>query len=243
MLQIQRFDIKTGKPIQENLEGSQQPARKQVENTYLEHWLKINNVEAEFSVARFYESVNDTDRLRLESEGKVLVFTSGSDGYFTDSATAEMMVQGSQMVRPIYASNRNSPHNFVAYGSLVASDGVASTTVSFARILVIDDEGRTHGDQPLIDKEGRTVPARHLQALYDKMGDGTMLVSDDTMQSLQTSEERDNIALKSAERSGLSGDISSLAQEMLQADTAVVAAVSACSLGESKCRSISRSQP
>jgi hypothetical protein len=224
MLRIQRFDIKTGKPIQENLEGSQQPATKQVEHTYLEHWLEIYDIKAEFSVARFYESVNDFDRLRLESEGKVLVFTSGSDGYFTDPATAHLMVQGSQTVRPIYASNRNSPHNSVAYGSLVASEGVASTTISFARILVIDDEGRTHGDQPLINQEGRIVPARHLQALYDKMGDGTMLVSDDTMQSLQTIEERDKIALKSAERSGISGDISALAQEMLQADTAVITA-------------------
>jgi hypothetical protein len=224
MLQIQRFDIKTGKPIQENLEGSQQPTTKQVDHTYLEHWLEIHEIKAEFSIARFYESVNNFDRLRLESEGKVLVFTSGSDGYFTDPATARLMVQGSQTVRPIYASNGNSPHNSVAYGSLVASEGVASTTISFARILVIDDEGRTHGDQPLINKDGRLVPARQLQALYDRMGDGTMLVSEDTMQDLQTNEERDKIALKAAERAGISGDISALAQEVLQADTAVTTA-------------------
>jgi hypothetical protein len=34
MIEVSRFDIKTGKPIQENLEGSQQPATKQVEHSY-----------------------------------------------------------------------------------------------------------------------------------------------------------------------------------------------------------------
>ena len=145
MLQIERFDVKTGKRIQESLEGSQQPAVKQVEHAYLEHWLSTNGIEAQFSVARFYESIHDSDRLRLESEGKVLSFSSGSEGYFTDPDTAQLMTQGSETVTPIYANDRNSPHNSVAYGGLIASDGVASTTLQSARLLVIDDERRSHG--------------------------------------------------------------------------------------------------
>ena len=223
MLQINRFDIKTGKSIQESLEGGQQPAVKQAEHAYLEHWLSTNGIEAQFSVAKFYESVNDTDRQRLESEGKHLVFTSGSDGYFTDRATAQLMTFGSEAVEPIYAGDRDSPHNMVAYGGLISSDGVASTTIQSARILVIDDERRTHDDTSLRDKNGRPVTAREIAALYDKMGDGTMLVSDRTMRSLQTPEEREAIALKAAEKSGVSGDFSKLFQEMPAADTAVAA--------------------
>ena len=64
MIEIARFDIKTGKPIQESLEGRHQPAIKQVEHAYLEHWLRANGLEAQLSVAKFYESVNDSDRLR-----------------------------------------------------------------------------------------------------------------------------------------------------------------------------------
>ena len=221
MLQIERFDIKTGKPIQESLEGGQQPAIKQVEHAYLEHWLATNSIDAQFSVARFYESVNDADRRRLESEDKHLVFASGSDGYFSNRATAQLMTLGSETVEPIYESDRNSPHNMVAYGGLISSDGVASTIVQSARILVINDERRTHGDTSLRDNNGRPVSDRELAALYDKMGDGTMLVSDRTMQSLQTSEEREKIALKAAEKSGVSGDFSTLFEEMPAADTAV----------------------
>ena len=221
MLQISRFDIKTGKPIQESLEGSQQPAIKQVEHAYLEHWLKTNGIDAQFSIARFYETVIDSDRLRLESEGKVLAFSSGSEGYFTDPVTARLIVQGNEVATPIYACDRNSPHNSVAYGGLISSDGVAATTIQSARILVIDDERRTHGDTSLRDNNGQPVTARELAVLYDKMGDGTMLVSDRTMRSLQTSEEREKIALKAAEKSGVSGDFSALFQEMPAADTAV----------------------
>ena len=56
------------------------------------------------------------------------------------------------------------------------------------------------------------------------MGDGTMLVSASTMQALQTSEERDKIALKAAEKSGVSGDFSTFFQEMSAADTAIAKA-------------------
>ncbi|WP_121971122.1 hypothetical protein [Leptolyngbya sp. BC1307] len=221
MLKIERFDVKTGKPIQESLEGSQQPAVKQVEHAYLEYWLSTNGIEAQFSVARFYESIHDSDRLRLESEGRVLSFSSGSEGYFTDPDTAQLMTQGSETVTPIYANDRNSPHNSVAYGGLIASDGVASTTLQSARLLVIDDERRSQSPTPLVGKSGRPISKDQLSSLYDKMGDGTMLVTHSTMRSLQTSEERETIALKAAEKSGVSGDFSTLFQEMSAADTAV----------------------
>ena len=224
MLRIQRFDVKTGKPIQESLEGRHQPAIKQVDHAYLEYWLRANGLEAQFSVAKFYESVNDSDRLRLEAEGKVLVFSSGSDGYFTDPKTAQLMMQGNETVAPIYADDRNSPHNSVAYGGLIASDGGASTTISSARILVIDDERRTHGSTQLQDSSGRAISAQQLESLYDKMGDGTMLVSDGTMRVLQTVEEREQIASRAAEKSGVSDDISALAQELSQADEAITIA-------------------
>ncbi|MEO1792682.1 MAG: hypothetical protein AAFR25_10715, partial [Cyanobacteria bacterium J06629_19] len=224
MLDVARFDIKTGKSIQESLEGSRQPAIKQVDHAYLEHWLRANGLEAQFSVAKFYESVNDSDRLRLEAEGKVLVFSSGSDGYFTDPMTAQLMMQGNETVAPIYADDRNSPHNSVAYGGLIASDGGGSTTISPARILVIDDERRTHGSTQLQDSSGRAISAQQLESLYDKMGDGTMLVSDGTMRVLQTVEEREQIASRAAEKSGVSGDISALAQELSQADEAIAIA-------------------
>ncbi|MGB3572106.1 MAG: hypothetical protein WBA01_08680, partial [Phormidesmis sp.] len=213
-----------GKSIQESLEGRQQPAMKPVEHAYLEHWLKTNNLDAQFFVARFYESINDLDRIRLAVEGKVLVFSSGSEGYFTDPTTAQLMTQGSEQISPIYASTRNSPHNAVAYGGLIASDGVASTALASARILVIDDERRTHGDAPLLDQNGRTVSAAQLALLYDKMGDGTMLVSEYTMRALQTVDERDSILIKTAKRAGVSGDISTLAQESQRADAALAAA-------------------
>ena len=193
MLEVTRFDIKTGKPIQESIEGSRQPVVKQVENSYLEHWLKTNNIEAQFSVAKFYTSVNDTDRQRLESEGKVLAFSSGSDGYFTDAKTAQLMTIGDEAVTPIYAGDRESAHNVVAYGSLIASDGVASTVLPASRILVIDDENRSAGDAVL------PISEQQLSALYDKMGDGTMLVSAQTMQALQTDKEQETLVLKASD--------------------------------------------
>lgn len=218
MLHLEQFDLKTGKPIQVSIEGQPQTALKLVVNAYLEHWLATNGIEAQLSVARFYESVNDADRRRLEGEGKFLAFTSGSDGYFTDRATAQLMTLGSETVTPIYTGDRNSPHNMVAYGGLISSDGAASTGLSSARLLVIDidDERRTHGTTPLVDRNGQPVSPEQLASLYDKMGDGTMLVSDRTMRALQTPDEREQIAAKAAAKNNLSGDISTLAQELTQ---------------------------
>ncbi|EDX82666.1 hypothetical protein S7335_967 [Synechococcus sp. PCC 7335] len=196
MIQADQFDIKTGKPIQVVIDGQWQPAIKQIENSYLEYWCQTNHIDTErrFSVAQFYESVHDADRLQLEAEGRYLVCSNGSEGLFTDYQTAQLMTLGSETVAPIYADNKEAAHNggkeaahnAVAYGSLVTSDGFASTTLSSARILVIDDQERPPGSE-------------HLAALYDKMGDGTMLVSERTMQSLLTVEEKEQIALKAAQ--------------------------------------------
>ena len=224
MLHLDRFDIKTGKPIQVDVGGQRQTALKQVEHSYLEHWLTTNNINASFSVARFYDTINDADRLRLEREGKYLAFTSGGEGYFTDSATAQIVTLGSDTVEPIYSGDRNSPHNMVAYGGLISSDGVASTSLPSARLLVIDDEGRTHGNVSLVDANGRAISARQLSSLYDKMGDGTMLVSERITRTLQTAEEREKIAATAAEEIDLSGDITTLAQDWAQADTTVASA-------------------
>jgi hypothetical protein len=223
MLHLDQFDIKTGKSVQVDLNGQPQTALKPVEHSYLEYWLAINGIDAQFSVARFYKGVNDADRSRLESEGKHLVFTSGSDGYFTDRATAQLMTLGSNTVAPIYAGDSNSPHNMVAYGGLISSDGVASTALSFVRLLVIDDERRTYGTAPLIDKSGQTISSAQLALLYDKMGDGTMLVSEGTMRALQTPEEREQIVARTVEKLDLSNDITLMVQELTQLEAIATA--------------------
>ena len=220
MLQVSRFDIKTGLALHETIEGVEQPKVKQIEHSYLEHWLQEYSLSAQFHTGKFYDGVNDADRLRLEEEGKVLVFTNGKDGYFTDPDTAHLMTSGDpdRRISPIYAGDRNSPHNFVAYGSLVASDGIsASTSCSFVRILVIDDERRTHGDKPLIDMKGKSIVGKPLENLYDKMGDGTMLVPQAIMRELMTPEECDEITARVFEKAGISNDITTLAQDTSQA--------------------------
>ncbi|PZO18177.1 MAG: hypothetical protein DCF25_10125 [Leptolyngbya foveolarum] len=220
MIQADQFDIKTGKPIQVAIEGQWQPAIKQVEHSYLEHWCQVNNVDTgrRFSVAQFYESVHDSDRQQLESENKHLVFSSGSEGYFTDFETAQLMTLGSETVTPIYAEDRDSPHNSVAYGGLIASDGVASTVLPSALVLVIDNENRTHGADSLYDWEGQPVSTEDLQDLYDKMGDGTMLVRASTIDSLITPEERNQITVSAFERAGISTEFSSLGEDLDRVD-------------------------
>ncbi len=222
MLQVSRFDLKTGLALHETIEGIDQPKVKQIEHSYLEHWLQKSNLSAQFQMGKFYDGVNDLDRLRLEDEGKVLVFTNGKDGYFTDPETAQLMTAGdlSRGISPIYADDRNSPHNFVAYGSLVASDGISSTSLSDVRILVIDDERRTHGDTPLIDMRGTTIVGKQLEKLYPKMGDGTMLVPPTVMRDLMTPEECDEITARVFEKAGISNDITTLAQDTSRAEDA-----------------------
>ena len=220
MIQAEQFDVKTGKPIQVVIDGQWQTAVKQIEHSYLEHWCQTNSIDTEsrFSVAQFYESVHDADRRQLEAEGKYLVFSSGSEGYFTDYKTAQLMTLGSQTVEPIYAGDRNAAHNAVAYGGLIASDGVASTTFSSARILVIDNVKRTHGTEPLVGWDGQIVSEEELQPLYDKMGDGTMLVRSSTMDSLTALEEREQTTIKAFAKAGITADITNLGADLDQVD-------------------------
>jgi len=224
--QIGQIDVKSGQDLYEPVGGTQQRQFKEVENSYLEHWLKTNGIEAEFFTGKFYDGVNDADRQRLEGEGKVLAFTNGKSGYFTDPETARLMTEGDadRGIAPIYSDDKNSPHNFVAYGSLVASDGSASTAIPQARILVIDDEKRSHGDAQLLDKRGQPIPQSELETLYDKMGDGTMLVPHQVMKDLITQEERDTITAKAFEKAGVSPDITAIGQDLEKVDEANAAA-------------------
>lgn len=115
--QIGQIDVKTGQDLYEPIDGTQKRQFKEVENSYLDHWLKTHGIEAEFFTGKFYDGVNEADRQRLEDEGKVLAFTNGRSGYFTDPNTARLMTEGDaeRGIEPIYAGDRNSPHNFVAY--------------------------------------------------------------------------------------------------------------------------------
>jgi len=178
---ITQIDIKTGKVLQQpNPETLQlEPKQKLVEHSYLEAWLKWHELEnAAFFVGDFYAGVDETDRLKLEEDGKVLVFTSGKKGYFTDPDTAQLMIQGDRDIQPIYAQDKNAAHNVIAYGSLIASDGIASTLRTSCKILVVDDEGSLNADFLRLDDR-----------FFQRMGDGTMLVSEAVMRSLMTPED------------------------------------------------------
>ena len=178
---ITQIDIKTGKVLQQpNPETLQlEPKQKLVEHSYLEAWLKRHGLdEAAFFIGEFYNGVDETDRLRLEEDGKVLVFANGKKGYFTDPDTARLMIHGDCDIQPIYAQDENAAHNAIAYGSLTASDGIASTSRTSCKILVLDDEGALNADFLSLDDR-----------LLQKMGDGTMLVSEAVMRSLMTAED------------------------------------------------------
>jgi ribonuclease HI len=234
MLKITEFDAKTGLIIQALEPETQElkPKEKEVEHSFLETWLQTNQIEAQLSVSKFYDGVNQGDRQRLESEGKVLVFTNGKDGYFTDAVTAKLMTMGDadRGIEPIYAANGNSAHNVVAYGSLIVSDGIASTLIGTeqsdrkARILMIDDEQRSHGEAPLLDRQGNPVPQAQIEKLYDKMGDGTMLVSHQIMQDLVTPQEREEITAKAFEKAGINGDITHITEDSSNLEAALAAA-------------------
>ncbi|AFY92557.1 hypothetical protein [Chamaesiphon minutus] len=195
MLQFQEFDLKTGKNLTNFApEDKRTPRVKSVENCYLEKWLQTHRIESQsLYVANFYKGVNDSDRIRLEAQGKYLICTSGKSGYFTDKSTAELIAKGdkSRDIQPIYADGKRSAHNAVAYGSLVVSDGkaAAQTKSGNTRILIIDDEQRSSGSTPLLDLNGRKIPAKELAHLYDKMGDGTMLASTKLLRGLLLDKE------------------------------------------------------
>ena len=186
---ITQIDIKTGKVLQKPNSETLQLELKQklVEHSYLEAWLKRYGLEnAAFFVGEFYAGVDETDshsgrlrqRLKLEEDGKVLVFASGKKGYFTDPDTAQLMIQGDRDIQLIYAQDKNAAHNSIAYGSLIASDGISSTLRTSCRILVIDDEGALNAGFFSLDDR-----------LLQRMGDGTMLVSEMVMRSLMTPED------------------------------------------------------
>ena len=195
MLQFQEFDLKTGKDLTEfNPEGDRTPRVKSVENCYLEKWLQTHRIEPQsLRVANFYTGVSDSDRRRLEAKGKYLICTSGKSGYFTDRTTADPIAKGdkNRNIQPIYADGNRSAHNAVAYGSLIVSDGKSATQTKSgtSRILIIDDEQRSSGATPLIDRDGRKIPVQELAHLYDKMGDGTMLGSTRLLRGLLLDKE------------------------------------------------------
>jgi hypothetical protein len=228
MLRIPHIDIKTGKVLTEvNAEGTVQPKQKEIHHSYLEHWLDHHGIEStQFWVGKFYgskEIQNTADRERLEAEGKHLVFTNGKDGYFTDPQTAKLLTEGDspkerlrqreRSMHPIFTNNTHSPHYHVAYGSLIPSDGMSSTSISAARILVIDDENRTHGNSLLQDAQGRIIPLAQVEKLYDKMGDGTMLIADRLMHPLIQPEEREAITQQVFEQAGIEPNLPSLTQD------------------------------
>jgi hypothetical protein len=195
MLQFQEFDLKTGKDLTDFApEGNRTPRVKLVENCYLEKWLQTHRIEPQsLQVANFYNGVNDSDRIRLEAQGRYLICTSGKSGYFTDRTTADLIAKGdkSRNIQPIYADGKRSAHNAVAYGWLVVSDGKAATQNKSgnSKILIIDDEQRLSGAAPLHDREGRKIPIKELAHLYDKMGDGTMLASTKLLRGLLLDKE------------------------------------------------------
>ena len=216
------FDPKTGQPLFDTVEGVSDQRWKESEHSFLEHWLDKNGLAKDnFWVGSAYQSDNadkiDTtlEQQRLESEGKYLVFTNGKDGYFTSQEMAELMATGDERrgIGPIFADNQHNPHNSVAYGSLIASDGMSSIALGDetpSRILVIDDEQRRHGDGPLLDRYGQEVSATDVSKLYDKMGDGTMLVSQDVMHGLVREDEREQLMAQAMRKAGVSEDITDL---------------------------------
>ena len=65
MLQFKEFDLKTGKLITDyNPDGERIFRIKEVDNSYLEWWLKTHEIEpVGLYVANFYDGVNDSDQI------------------------------------------------------------------------------------------------------------------------------------------------------------------------------------
>ena len=235
MLKIGRIDIQTGAELKATVGGVQQPQEKLVENSYLEHWLQKHQlVDSKLYVGRITQYVDDADRQRLEEvDDKVFIFSNGEDAYFTDPDTARLITQGDpeREISPIYADDRESPHNFVAYGSLPLSDGKSSTVVSSTpsrrvRILVVDSNNKEQpfGNKPLLDKDDRPTSRQQRVDLLKKIGDGTMLLPEPTTKALVTPEKREEITARALQKAGISEDITSIAQEASQLESALDAA-------------------
>ena len=138
---ITQIDIKTGKVLQQpNPETLQlEPKQKLVGHSYLEAWLKRHGLEnAAFLVGEFYAGVDEHDRLRLEEDGKVLVFANGKKGYFTDPNTAQLMIQGDREIQPIYVQDENAAHNAIGFHQPHPGEDAAKFINQSIRNLVRD---------------------------------------------------------------------------------------------------------
>jgi hypothetical protein len=192
MLQIREFDLKTGRFLTDYdpITKSKIFRTKDVEGSYLEDWLsrqKIQGEQAQFSVAQFYDGVNDRDVQNVLDRGQQLVFTSGKYGYFAPPGIAKALLEDS----PIYDNGLAAAHNAVAYGSLIISDGFSQTRTDTGKvkILLVDNINRSLGEKPLLDKYGQPVPVAEVEQLLDVMGDGTMLIPSSTMENLLLPDE------------------------------------------------------
>jgi hypothetical protein len=198
MLHFQEFDLKTGKIFTNfNPDGEPTERTKDVEGEYLEVWLTANKIQPQgLYVATYYQGIDDLDRQRRETEGKYLVYTSKKAGYFTDRETAIAIAKGdtNRQIEPIFANSPRSAHNAVAYGSLLIGDEqitnqIAKQIEGKVRLLIVDNQQRSLGTTPLIDRDGRVVPDREVATLLDKMGDGNMLATTEIGRGLMTDGE------------------------------------------------------
>jgi hypothetical protein len=198
MLKFAEFDIKTGKPIlayDPNTQGQTQ-SYKEVDIAYLQHWLRARCLErAPLYTADFYEGITPSDNERLLKQGKHVIFTGGTSGkyvsaYFTDAATAQAILIGNEREPPLYELGDKSAHYAVAYGSLPVSDCYKDAIVKGGKgrkILIVDDEAQSVGNEPIIDRDGK--PVTDLSDLLSKMGDGTMLLPTGLMRELLLEKE------------------------------------------------------
>ena len=238
MLKVNEFDLKTGKVLREydpERQGQKIKSR-DVEHSYLEHWLTIHGLlKTPLWTARFYPGVTAADQAQLELENKVLVFSNGQQGYFTDAETAQLMTQGDvrRGIAPLYAAGQNAAHDSVAYGSLVISAGVSSALLSGAgwdesaagsqskvkpiRLLVIDDQYPGFTPVTLLDRDGGLLPSKAFSALLNRIGDGSMLVSPQVVLALAQPKELEHLIERSLDTSELSSALTAqLVQEFLE---------------------------
>lgn len=198
MLKFAEFDIKTGQGIT-NYDpgtGGQIQSYKESPISYLEHWLKDRGLQdAPLYAAQFYDGVMPEDNERLLAQDKHIIFTGGTSGkhvyaYFTDAVTAKEILEGSLFDSPIYDYGNKTAHYSVAYGSLPISDCYAEVVVkggSGAKILIIDDEKQSAGQESILDRDGN--PVDDLDDLISKMGDGTMLIATSSMRQVLLEKE------------------------------------------------------
>jgi hypothetical protein len=206
MLKAREVDIKSGRLLTDyDPETGRQVSRtKDIENSRLEEWLSRQSFtenEASLLAAKFYGGVEERDIKALSIKGRELIFGAGEYAFFAKPAFAKLLHEDS----PIYEYGEASAHNAVAYGSLIISDGVAQTKTytGKVKVLLVDNEKRSIGDTPLIDKEGAPIPTEQVEKLLDVMGDGTMLVPSVTMRELLLDKEISGAIEKGLGRAGI----------------------------------------